>query len=498
MACRAGRKGPADVSVIGVDIGTSSSKGLLLSADATVVDIARRGYGQPDPDVGVLVLDPLLVRAAMFDIVGELSSIAAAAGDPVTALSFAVSGDEGVPVDAQGNALYPCILSADQRGGPQAASLQAAYDSWSLETGLPVASNYPLVRLMWLRAHEPTVFAETRQFWCWEELCEGWLGAPPIIDPTQAARVGAFDLQTHSWSSAILDACDLDVGLLPEIAPSGTTIGTVWGEVADQLGLGGGVEVVAGGFDQVMAAFGSGARAPGQGVLSLGTWEALTVVTPHEVCAPAIQGAGMASGPFVTPGAAHVLAVTPNGGAARSSLVRLLGANSGDLDQLLKSADEPHGLVVIPDISGCYTPWMERDSTASIAGLTLTSTPAHILAAFVEATSFDLRFALDSLAAADIEVSELRVTSGGANSEALLQLKANAMGVALVQSPQTESGCLAAAALAGSAQGLWAPTEALGIESGRLFEPEERHRARYAEQYESYVSLRQERLATST
>jgi sugar (pentulose or hexulose) kinase len=486
------------VSVIGLDIGTSSCKGLLLSSGASVVEVARRGYGEPDPGVGVLVLDPLLVRTAMLDLVAELGAVARSGGDPVTAVSFSVSGDEGVPVDGQGTALYPCILSADQRGGPQASQLEADYDNWSQQTGLPVASNYPVVRLMWLRDNEPAVFARTRQFWCWEELCESWLGAPPVIDPTLAARVGAFDLTTHGWSPAILDACDLDVNVLPQIAPSGTTLGTVARPVADELGLDHNVAVVAGGFDQVMAAFGSGAHAPGQGVLSLGTWEALTVATAHEICGPAIQGAGMASGPYVTPAAAHVLAVTPNGGAARSRLVRLLGGDGADVSGLLASADERHGLVVVPDISGCYTPWMERDSTASISGLTLTTTPGHILAAFVEATSFDLRYALEALAAADVEVSQLRVTSGGANSEALLQLKANSLGVALTQAPQTESGCLAAAALAGSAQGLWNATEALEDEAGRLFEPEERHRARYSEQYENYVSLRKERLVART
>jgi xylulokinase len=493
-----GWEDPFDVSVIGVDIGTSSSKGLLLSSSASVLQLARRGYGEPDPAPGVLVLDPLLVRAAMFDLVAELGAVARSAGDPVTAVSFSVSGDEGVPVDGQGRVLYPCILSADQRGGPQASRLEAGYGRWSQETGLPVASNYPVVRLMWLRDNEPDVFARTRQFWCWEELCESWLGAPPIIDTTQAARVGAFDLATQSWSPSILAACDLDASLLPQIAPSGTTVGTVADPVADELGLDRNVVVVAGGFDQVMAAFGSGAQAPGQGVLSLGTWEALTVVTAREVCGSAIQGAGMASGPYVTPDAAHVLAVTPNGGAARSKVVRLLGGDDPDVNQLLASAEEPHGLMVVPDLSGCYTPWMERDSTASISGLTLTSTPGQILAAFVEATSFDLRYALDALSAAEVEVSQLQVTSGGANSEALLQLKANSLDVALTQAPQTESGCLAAAALAGSALGLWETTEALGDGAGRLFEPEERRRARYSEQYESYVSVRKERLASIT
>ena len=179
---------------------------------------------------------------------------------------MSVSGDEATPVDGNSNALYPCMMSMDTRSAEtaRAAEEKLGGDYFYRITGLPPAPNFPLIRLLWLRDHEPDVFARTRKFLCWGELAQTWLGVPAIIDHSNASRTLAFDLTTLAWSTDILEAVGLAPSLLPECQASGTNIGNISQPVLEALGLDGPIAVVTGGMDQAMAAMGAGATDSGK------------------------------------------------------------------------------------------------------------------------------------------------------------------------------------------------------------------------------------------
>jgi xylulokinase len=484
------------MAVVGVDVGTSACKGIAFGAEGQRLAGARRGYVSCSPRPGWAELDAALVKQAVFEVIAGLAAQSARQGARVQAVAFSVSGDEAVPVDRAGEVLYPCITSADTRSVAQALEFEERVGTRALHelTGLPTAPNWPLIRLLWLREREPAVFARTHRFLCWEELAVSWLGLDPVTDHSLAGRTLAFDIHGRAWSPEVLAAAGIPAGMFAPSVPSGTTIGTIPRVVADTLNLPEGVAVVTGGLDATMAAFGTGATSPGAAVLSLGTWESLTVAVNEPPAAGELQRDGFAVGVHVTPQLLYyVMAANPNGAAALDWAKTLVGrTDPADTDALInEAADGPSPVLAIPDLHGSQTPWMSPHATGSLLGLRPEVTGPDLVKAVIEGTTFDMRQALHRLRAAGVGVGELRLAGGGANSSALRQLKADALGEALVPCDTPEAGCLAAAALAGAAVGMYScPEELTTIAQAAAppVLPRAQVAAAYQEKFEQYVA----------
>ena len=451
------------MALLGMDIGTSATKGLAMSADGRQLGAARVAYPIAYTRPGWADLDTSLVQTALMTVIHDLGLAAAAQGDPVTALALSVSGDEATPVDRDLNALYPCIMSMDTRSAEtaRAAEDKLGGDYFYRITGLPPAPNFPLIRLLWLRDHEPDVFAQTHKFLCWGELAQTWLGVPAIIDHSNASRTLAFDITTLSWSADILDAVGLAPSLLPECQPSGTNIGNISERVLEELDLHGPIAVVTGGMDQAMAAMGAGATGSGQAVLDLGTWEALTIVVPRPLMTPALRQAGIAFGCHVMPDTFTAMATNPNGGAVTRWVSETLSAESTsvrtyDVEAALSSqAKGPSPITALPHLNGAYTPWMEPHATGVLFGIGPTTTREDLLQALLEGNSYELRASIELLTRVGVEISQIIVAGGGAKSDRLIQMKATILDREIVQASTSEAGTLAAACTAGAGIGIF-------------------------------------------
>src|SRR5665647_854321 len=150
---------------------------------------------------------------------------------------------------------------------------------------------------------------------CWSELIASLLGAAPISDYSVASRTMALDIGRREWSSEILAAADVAPSLMPGLAPSGTVIGEVSARIAADLGMQTDAKVVAGGFDQAMAALGSGVIDRGDAGVGTGSWEALVAVTDTPMLTDRMLEAGYPFGCFVLPGRYFCLASNAGGGS---------------------------------------------------------------------------------------------------------------------------------------------------------------------------------------
>jgi xylulokinase len=488
------------MALLGIDIGTSATKGLALSADGRQLAATRAAYAIAHPRPGWAELDTSLVRTALMTVIHNLGAAAAAQGDPVTALAMSVSGDEATPVDRHLNALYPCMMSMDTRSAEtaRAAEDKLGGDYFYRITGLPPAPNFPVIRMLWLREHEPDVFARTHKLLCWGELAQTWLGAPPIIDHSNASRTLAFDLTTLGWSAEILEALGLAPSLMPECQPSGTNIGNVSERVLAELDLDGPIAVVTGGMDQAMAALGTGATDRGQAVLGLGTWEALTIVVPRPLVTPALRQAGIAFGCHVVPDAFTAMATNPNGGAVTRWVGETLSADSApvpayDVEAALSSQPKgPSSITALPHLNGAYAPWMEPQATGVLFGIRPTTTRADLLQALLEANSYELRASTELLADAGVDISQIIVAGGGAKSDRLIQMKANILDREIVQVSTSEAGTLAAACTAGAGAGIWpdAASAARALTTQvNTFLPDAALRGPFQAGYHNYLAL---------
>jgi len=453
---------------------------------------------------GRVELDMSVVWTAVTTLIRRVTRQARASGGAVRAISLAVSGDEAIPVAADGRHLRPCIMAMDNRSAGLAEQFGRKVGRQRLYgiTGLPAHGMHPLIRLMWIREHEPEVFAATAKMLCWSELISSLLGAAPVSDYSVASRTMAFDVGRQEWSPEILAAAGVDRALMPGLAPSGTVIGEVPARIADGLGVEAGARVVAGGFDQPMAAFGSGVLDPGEAGVGTGTWEALVAVTGAPVLTSRMLEAGYPFGCYVLPGRFFCLASNAGGGSllrwfkdnfGADDIRRARRTRSDPFDVILAGLpDEPTGMIALPHFQGSYSPWMDPGATGAILGLSLATTRGEFVKAILEGTAFELRANIERIEAAGIAIGSLRATGGGARSPQWLQLKADITGKPISTVSVDEAGCFAAACLAGVGAGLFASADEpvrAWVRPVRTFDPDPGRQAAYDSIFADYLGL---------
>lgn len=492
------------MSLAGVDIGTSSSKGIVIDAAGTQLGEARSGYELDLTPGGGYELPSGRVEQAARSVIAELAALASGAGDPIAAISFSVSGNEATPLDASGAAVRSTIMAMDGRG-------MDVVEWWERElgpervyeiTGIPVHPMHPLVRMMWMREHEPDLFARVERFLCWQELIALRLGAEPIIDQSMASCTMAYEIEAGAWSEEMLARSGIDPALFPAIAPTGTPIGEVGSGPAEELGLDPGVVVVSGGYDQPMAALGAGQLRPGDAGISSGSWEALLVVIDRPLDGARALGSGYVSSRYVTDGSFYTVANNAGGGSVlrwfrdtlgQEELRRQLRDGTDAFELLIAQASErPTGILVTPHFAGSYNPWMDTGATGAVVGLTLATSRGELIKAVLEGVTFELRENLERLEAAGVECDELIASGGGARSEAWLQLRADITGKPVRAVAVDECGCLAAACAAGVGIGAFAeigePIAEL-VKTRSFHEPDLANKAVYDEIFAEYQKV---------
>jgi xylulokinase len=475
-----------------LDVGTSAVKGIVLDREGRVLARARRSYRLDLPAPGRVELSAERVWSAVAGVIGRLGAGATAGGSPVRALAVSGSGDEVVAVDAAGGPAGPVIIALDTRSAATAQALEARFGEARLyaRTGLAAIGMAPLTRLLWLREYQPATAARIRRLLAWPEYVALRLGVEPRAEPTLAGRSLVFDLHTDAYAADILEALDVDQTTFPAIVPTGARIGEVSRIMAGRLGLSGNVAVVAGGFDQAMAAFGAGALDVGTAHVGTGSWEALSAPLGGPLIDEGLRIGGWSIGRTVGGSATHAAMTSWVGGAVLHWLARLSSVDrwptgrAPSLPRLLREApDGPSRLLALTHLAGASSTYPGFAGGAFV-GLDLAASRGEMVAAALESLTFHLRAALDQLERAGIRVNTLRATGGGARSRAWLQRKADVTGRVLERPAIAETGALAAAVLAGAAVDMW-PSTADAIRTLTVIdlraEPRRAYEGHYAE-----------------
>lgn len=493
------------MSLLGVDVGTGGVKAVAFDAvTGGPLGQAYREYPLTFRRPGWVELDAQLVWQAFQATVREVNAQPAVGRDPVEALSFSVSADDLLPVDAAGQPLDLCIMAADARGADMLPLIHAAFSDLDLFriTGVPLLPMFPLVRLLWWRANCPAVFAAAHKFVNWQEFLLMQMDLPPVTDFTTAARWCCFDIRAQRWSHTICERLDVPLALLPIAAPSGAGIGTLPPAHAHALGFTRPVLAVAGAFDQVCAAVGAGLRETGIGVVGTGSWEVLTTLAHEPPVGPDAVRQGFVYGRHIDPRFYVGLAGSAGGGAvlrwfrdqfghAERIEARTTGQDVYDL-LLERIPDHPTSIMVVPHLQGSHNPWMDPAATGAILGVTVQTTRAEVVRGILEGISYELRLNLEGLGAAGLPITVVRATGGGARSRRWLQIKADILGLPIETVTTEEAGCLAAALLAGVGAGIYTtvhePQDRFVDVRERFLPDPDRYRF-YSERYPLYQRL---------
>jgi xylulokinase len=491
------------MSVLGLDIGTTSCKALLLNAKGQLLYATSAEYPMHYPKPGWAELDPEQVWTAVKRLVA--SAAAASLHDPIGAIAVSSHGESITPVMEDGSTLYRSITSLDRRVVDIEKDFKETFGKDRAEriTDIPVHYKHSLFRYKWFRDNERLLFDKTYKFLCYQDFISMRLGAEPAISPSLAARTMAMESRSRSWSADLLDYAGLNNSKLPRIAESGEIIGLVSNEMQSELGLGGHVKIVSGGHDQCCAALGAGSLGAGDAVDSIGTVEALTLTAPRDLEISIVVGRGYPVYPHVFLDKRIIMAVNPNAGSA----LRWFRDNMCEIDRRHEEGSEkdsyaaivekcvkrPSGLTVLPFFAGRGTPDPDYRAKAAFYGMDLASTGHDIAWAIFESMAFELRLNLEELRKAGAAIDSLIGVGGGAGSNAVMQLRADVLGLPIKIPHIKEAAALGAAMLAGAGTGVFkslSEAAASAVTYNKQFVPDFKVHEAYEEHFREYKKLR--------
>lgn len=486
------------MQVIGLDIGTSGVKSTLFDGEANVLGFAHREYDLIGRERGEFELDPTELREKAFEVLRESAQ---GAGD-VQAICMTSFGESFVCLDEADKPLCNTMIYMDKRGSEECEEYKAYESGKGLmdRSGQYFDPMFSMFKLRWLHKHRPEVISSTKKLCFIADYLAYCLGARHECDYSLSARSGLLDVYKKEWMPEAIAFTGVAESIFPKPVPGGSVIGTLSDAVADRLGINPGAKLIIGGHDQIMAALGSGAWAPGDVANGMGTTDCLTVVMDAE----RLDGQMLRENNFpVVPFSASDNYVTyawnMSGGCIvkwfRDTLGKDIAGEKNAYDLLGTDApDAPTGIIVLPFLGGGGTPYMDSTTPGVVAGLKLGTSRGKLFKAFLEGESCEMRINLETLEQAGIEVSKVITVGGGAKSGMWMQLRADLFSRPIELPEMSEAGLLASAMLCYVGIGLYnniQEAQRALVRVTKAYHPQPGSAALYEKQYQRYKTLYQ-------
>ncbi|WBB70804.1 gluconokinase [Micromonospora sp. WMMD812] len=447
--------GAAPEVVIGVDIGTTSTKAVAYDTRGTQLAAHSAGYPLDEPQPGYAEQDPQQI----FDAV--LTALRATVADldrPVAGLSLSGAMHSLIGLDADGNPLTTSITWADSRSSRQAERLRAVPSGLALHrrTGTPVHPMSPLPKLLWFAEQEPRLFERVAHWvgikdWVLLRLC-GTL----VTDHSLASATGLFDIHRLDWDTEALAIASITAEQLPRLVSTTTVLPGLTARAAAATGLPQRTPVVVGAGDGPLANLGLGAVHPGVVACSIGTSGAMRVMVER----PGVDPLGGVFCYALTEDRWVVGGAINNGGVvlrwAGDALAPDLGAHSEkELTALAARAPVGSGgLIMLPYLLSERAPNWSALPRGAYVGLTHGHRREHLIRAALEGVCQQLALVLASVRAAGNEVHEVRASGGFARSGLWRQMLADTLGMPVSFPTGPEGSSFGAALLGMQALGL--------------------------------------------
>jgi xylulokinase len=431
--------------LLGIDIGTSACKVVLVDDRGTVIGQASRSYPLHSPRPTWSEQDPEDWWSAVRGCIEEVGE-----GEP-SAIGLTGQMHGAVFLDGEGRPQRRAILWNDQRTTVEAREIEdrVGRERFLDITGNPALTGFQAPKYLWVRRHEPEVERLCRSLLLPKDFVRYRLTGERVSDVSDASGTCLLDLRARRWSDEVIQGLDIDPRILPEVAESSSVV--AWTRGLDFLKDG--IPVVAGGGDQAAGAVGVGSVVPGVVSVSLGT--SGVVFTSMEE--PRIRRDGAAHTFCHANGAWHAMTVMLSCGGAVRWCRDALGLR--DYDELNRLAAEveagSEGVAFVPYLTGERSPHNDPSATGAWAGLRVHHGRGHLARAVLEGVSFGLLDGLDVLRDLGASPGEVRLTGGGARSPLWRQILADAFGVPCRTLEADEGPALGAALLAGVGIGVW-------------------------------------------
>ena len=389
-------------------------------------------------------------------------------------------------VDADGQVLRPCMLWDDGRSSPQCALLEAAVPALREITGNVAMPGFTAPKLLWVRQHEPAVFARTRRVLLPKAWLRWRLCGEAIEDMSDASGTLWLDVAGRRWSSELLGACGLDESHMPRLVEGTMAAGEVRAPWVKRWGFEHTPIIAGGAGDNAAGAVALGAVSTGDAFLSLGTSGVLWVTTARHMPAPE---RGVHAFCHALPHTWHQMGVMLSAAASLAWWAARTGADETRLlAELPVQPDAPSPCWFLPYLSGERTPHNDAAVRGAFLQLASSTTRSQMTQAVLEGVAHGFRDARDALAAAGTGLAAADLIGGGARSDLWCDVLANMLNASLRRVDDASHGpALGAARLAQAA--LTGRADFPRPRTGRIFEPRPALAHRYDEAHERWSEL---------
>lgn len=483
--------------VLGLDIGTTSTIGILIRLPDEVLAIASRPVTLHSPQPGWSEEDPAEWWTNVCSITREL--VTEAAIDPLEIRAIGTTGmlPAVVLLGANDEVLRPSIQQSDGRCGDEVEELRREIDEtvFIQRAGNGINQQLVAAKLRWVERHEPDVFAQVRTVLGSYDYVNLRLTGERRIEQNWALEAGFVDIATHTLADDLIAHAHLPRSAVPAKALSHEVIGAISPRAAAETGLAAGTPVVGGAADMIASAFAAGVKASGDVLLKFGGSVDILVATDQVKPDPRLY-----LDYHLVPGLFMPNGCMSTGGSGLNWFARTFARGEHDaatseglsihqyLDRLAaQRAAGAEGVTIVPYFLGEKTPIHDPSARGVIDGLTLSHDIGHLWRALLEAYAYALRHHLDVLQDMGHVPRRFLASDGGSQSDLWMQIVADVIG-APVETLQGHPGsCLGAAWTAAVGVGLadWPGVDRF-VSAGKRFEPDETRHRIYARGYDRY------------
>ncbi|MBR6273880.1 MAG: xylulokinase [Lachnospiraceae bacterium] len=474
---------------IGVDLGTSSVKLLLMNDNGEIKNIVSKEYPLFFPKTGWSEQNPEDWWKGCTEGIKEL--VNGFDASEVAGISFGGQMHGLVVLDENDNVIRPAILWNDGRTGKECEFYNKAVGREKISelTGNMAFTGFTAPKLLWMKENEPELFAKIKKIMLPKDYIAYMLSGVHCTDVSDASGMLLFDVKNRCWSEEMCALTGVSVSQLAKIYESYEVVGTVKPEVAKLLGIPASVKVIAGAGDNAAGAVGTGTLKHGMCQVSLGTSGTVLISTDNYAVDPnnTMHTFDHANGKY------HFL----------GCMLSAASSNKWWMDDIIGTKDYAgeqkeikelgnNSVFYLPYLMGERTPHNNANARGAFVGLSMDTTRADMTQAVLEGVAFGLRDAVEIARSLGIEVSRIRAIGGGAKSPLWCDILANVMNVKVDKINCEEGPGYGAAILAAVGCGVYSsPEEAADtfIKVTKTIEPDAEVVAKYEKRYKVFRSL---------
>lgn len=483
--------------IIGIDVGTTATKGVLYDMDGKEIASLSQGYPLIQEKPGQAEEDPKLIFDAVQNIIFALAQ---KVQGKIIAISWSSQMHSLIAVDKNGKLLTNSITWADNRSLEivRAAKKSGLAQKIYQKTGMPIHPMAPIYKIMWLKQEYPQLLHKVDKWIGIKEYLIYRLTGKIVTDTTMAAGIGLMNLKALNWDRDLLDYLDIAQEQLPALDRPSSVVGTVKAEYVQKLGLNPDTKIILGASDGYLSTIGVNVVDNNHFALNIGTSGAVRTFsaeakldqTASFFCYPAAQNRFLLGGP-----------VNSGGIVFEWARKTLLGPNESPQDYLDIAQSAPagsKGLVFLPYLGGERAPIWNSMARGSFVGLTREHNKAEMARAVLEGIIINLYDAASGLINNTKKPKAINATGGFLQSDFVRQLCANIFDVPLVTMKEQQSAAMAAMFLARQALGMSGPVSEISnfVQADKVYFPDEKEAAVYQDLIPLYREIAQDLTAS--